>query len=306
MIKYFCKRILSLLPVLIVVSMLVFLIVHMMPGDPARVIAGDMATDEDIERVRIAYGLDLPLHQQYLRYVKGLLHGDLGTSTRTHRPVSDELAIRFPKTLSLALWATIVASLIGVGIGVLSASMRYSLLDNVVSFVALLGLATPPFYLGLMCILFFCVRLGWLPISSDVMYIALILPVISVSARSLAVIARMTRSSMLEVLGQDYIMMAKAQGFSKKRVVFGCALKNAMTTVITTIGLQFGVLLGGAVVTEKVFGWPGIGDYLVTAIKARDFMVVQSTVLVIALCYVVVNTIVDLLYALINPKIKLS
>ena len=306
MLKYILKRLLSLLPVLFVVSVLVTMIVHLMPGDPARVIAGDMATEEDVERVRVAYGLDLPIYKQYLRYMAGVLKGDLGTSTRTHRPVADDLKIRFPKTFQLAIFATLVASLIGVGIGILSASMRYSLLDNIVSFVALLGLATPPFYLGMMCILFFCVQLGWLPISSDIAYIALLLPVASVSARSLAVIARMTRSSMLEVLGQDYILMAKAQGYSKRKVVFGCALKNAMTSVITSIGLQFGVLLGGAVVTEKVFGWPGIGDYLVTAIKARDFMVVQSTVLVIALSYVIVNLLIDLLYALINPKIKFN
>ena len=306
MVKYICKRLLTLIPVLFIVSVLVFGMVHLMPGDPARLIAGDLATEEDIERVRVNYGFDKPLPEQYLNYMNNVLHGDFGISTRTKRPVAQELAVRFPKTLQLALTATLVAAMIGVGIGILSASMRYSILDNISMFIALIGLSIPPFYLGLMLILIFCVNLGWLPISSDSVFTALLLPVVTVSARSMAVIARMTRSSMLEVMNQDYILAAKAQGFSRKKIIFGCALKNAMNAIVTVAGLQFGTLLGGAVVTEKIFGWPGIGDFVVTAIKAHDFQVVQSSILVIALAYAVVNLLIDILYAIINPRIKLS
>ena len=306
MIKYIIKRIVSVIPVLIVVSLLVFLMVHIMPGDPAELIAGDMATEEDVQRVREKYGFDQPLYVQYLRYVKNLLSGDLGMSTKTHRAVAEELAVRFPNTLKLALFATALASVFGIAIGLISAHFRYSLWDNLSMLVALFGLSIPPFYLGLMLILIFCVNLALLPISSPVWYIAMILPVITVSARSMAVIARMTRSSMLEVLNQDYILNARAHGFSEKKIVFGCALKNAMNTIITTMGIQFGTLLGGAVVTEKIFGWVGIGDYLVTAIKSRDYQVVQSTILVTAVAFVLVNLIIDILYAFINPRIKLS
>lgn len=306
MLKYIGKRLLTLVPVLFIVSVLVFGMVHLMPGDPARLIAGELATEEDIERVRTAYGFDQPLPKQYVTYMKNVLHGDFGISTRTKRPVAQELAVRFPKTLQLALSATVVAALIGVGIGILSASMRYSILDNISMFVALIGLSIPPFYLGLMLILIFCVNLSWLPISSDITFVALLLPVITVSARSLAVIARMTRSSMLEVMNQDYILSARAQGFDRKKVIFGCALKNAMNAIVTVAGLQFGTLLGGAVVTEKIFGWPGIGDFVVTAIKAHDFQVVQSSILVIAFAYAVVNLLIDVVYAVINPRIKLG
>ena len=306
MLKYILKRIVSVIPVLLAVSILVFLMVHLMPGDPARLIAGEMATDEDVERVREKYGYDQPLYVQYARYMGNLFQGDLGTSTKTQRPVAQELAVRFPNTLQLALVATALASILGIAFGLISAHLRYSLWDNISMFVALIGLSIPPFYLGLMLMLIFCVNLKWLPISSDVWYIALILPTITVSARSMAVIARMTRSSMLEVLSQDYILNARAHGFSGKKVVFGCALKNSMNTIVTSMGLQFGSLLGGAVVTEKIFGWVGIGDYLVTAIKSRDYQVVQSTILVTAVAFVLVNLLIDILYAFINPRIKLS
>lgn len=305
MLKYILKRLLSTIPVLIVVTLLVFMMVHLIPGDPARVIAGDMATDHDVELIRISYGFDRPLSVQYLSYMSKLLRGDLGISFRTSRPVWDDLKLRFPMTLLLALWATVVASILGIMVGLVAAVMRYSFIDNFLSVVSLLGLSTPPFYLGLMLILLFCVQLKWLPISSNELHIALILPVISVSARSLAVIARMTRSSMLEVMGQDYILAAKSQGYKPRKIIIGWALKNAMMAVITQIGLQFGILIGGAVVVEKVFGWPGIGDYLVSGIKGRDFQVVQSTVLLISLAFVAINLLVDIMYALINPKVKL-
>ncbi len=306
MTKHILKRILSLIPVLLVVSLLVFMMVHMMPGDPARLMAGEQATAEDVERIRAAYGYDRPLYIQYIRYVEGILHGDLGTSSRTGRPVMEELAVRYPRTLLLAASSTIVAIVAGVGIGLLSAVKRYSIWDNLCMFLALIGLSTPAFYLGLMLMLVICVQMKLLPITSSSLAISLILPTITLCSRSLATIARMTRSSTLEILGQDYIQTARAQGFTKPKVIFGCALKNAMNSIITVAGLQFGNLIGGAVITEKVFGWPGLGDLIVTSIKARDFQVVQSSILVIAASYVIVNLVVDILYAVINPRIKLT
>ena len=236
-----------------------------------------------------------------VRYIKNHCLESLRLET-----VAEELAVRYPNTLLLAATSTIVAIIGGVGIGLLSAVKRFSIWDNLCMFLALIGLSTPAFYLGLMLMLVVCVKLQWLPITPQSTALSLILPTVTLSSRSLATIARMTRSSTLEILGQDYIQTARAQGFSKRKVIFGCALKNAMNAIVTVAGLQFGLLIGGAVITEKVFGWPGLGDLIVTSIKARDFQVVQSAILVIAASFVVVNLIVDLLYAVINPRIKLS
>lgn len=306
MLRYIIKRTLSVIPVLFLVSVLVFLMVHVMPGDPAEIMAGEMATEEDIQNVRIANGFDKSLAEQYITYISRILRGDMGTSYRTHRPVAQELAVRFPNTLLLATSAIIFAFFAGTGIGIISAVHRNSFLDNSSMFLALVGLSIPPFYLGLMLMLFFSVYLNLIPISSDIGIINIILPTLTLSARSLATIARMTRSSLLEVLGQDYIQTVRAQGFNQRRVIFGSALKNSMNSIITVAGIQFGSLLGGAVITEKVFGWPGLGDLVVTAIRARDFPVVQSTILVIAVSFVIVNLVIDIAYAVINPKIRFS
>jgi ABC-type dipeptide/oligopeptide/nickel transport system permease component len=306
MAKFLLKRVATMLPVLIIVSIIVFLMVHIMPGDPARIIAGETASEEDVERVRVAQGFDKPLYEQYLIYMGNILRGDMGTSVRTGRAVSQDIAVAFPATLVLASSAIVLAVIFGIGIGVLSATRRYSVFDNVSMLVALFGLSVPPFYLGLMLMLLFCVTLPWLPISPDMGILSLILPAITLSARSLATVARMTRSSMLEVMSQDYILNARAQGYSQRKVIFGHALRNAMNTIVTVAGLQFGQLLGGSVITEKVFGWPGLGNLVVTAIRARDFPVVQSSILLIALMFVLVNLAVDILYAYINPRIQLS
>ena len=302
--KFILKRLCALIPVLIIVSVLVFLMVHAMPGDPARVMAGDSATEEDVEAIRTAYGFDRPLYEQYLRYIGRALRGDFGTSFRTGRPVAEEIAIRFPNTMLLAVAAIIISIVFGVGIGLISATKRNSIFDNVSMLAALVGLSIPPFYLGLMLMLIFCVILKWLPITAEVGLISMILPSITLSARSLTTIARMTRSSMLEVMSQDYILTAKAQGFSSRRIIFGHALKNSMNSIVTVAGIQFGSLLGGSVITEKVYGWPELGELVITAIKARDFPVVQTTILVIAVSFVVVNLLIDVLYVLINPRIK--
>lgn len=304
MAKFILKRLLTLIPVLFVVSILVFLMVHAMPGDPARIIAGESASDQDIENVRKAHGFDKPLYQQYGIYIGNVIKGDFGTSVRTGRSVNSEIMSRFPNTIKLATAAIVIAIVFGILIGIVSATMRYSIFDNISMFTALFGLSIPPFYLGLMLMLIFCVKLQWLPLNNDMGLISLILPAITLSARSLATIARMTRSSMLEVMSQDYIQTARAQGFSEKQVIFKHALKNSMNTIVTVAGLQFGYLLGGAVITEKVFAWPGLGELVVTAIRARDFPVVQSTILVIAAAFVLVNLAVDVLYAFINPRIK--
>lgn len=305
MAKFIVKRIINMIPVLLIVSFLVFMMVHMMPGDPARIIAGDSATEEDIERIRVAYGFDQPLVTQYFNYMRNIFKGDFGTSFKTGRPVSEDMAIRFPNTLLLASVATVIAVVFGVGIGLISATKRNSLLDNTCMVLALVGLSTPPFYLGMMLMLIVCVNLQWLPISAEVSFTGMILPALTLCARSLATIARMTRSSMLEVLSQEYIMTARAQGFSERRVIFGHALKNSMNSIVTVAGIQFGSLLGGSVITEKVYGWPGLGELIITAIKARDFPVVQMAVLVIACSFVLVNLFIDILYVLINPRIKL-
>lgn len=295
-----------MIPVLLVVSILVFLMVHMMPGDPAQIIAGEAATEADIERVRVAQGFDKPLVEQYFRYITNILRGDMGTSIRTNRAVADEIGSRLPNTLVLAGAAIALSVLIGIPIGIVSATKRFSIFDNMSMLLALIGLSIPPFYLGLMLMLFFCVFLKWLPISGGVTLVGIILPAITLSARSMATIARMTRSSMLEVMSQDYIQTARAQGFSERKVIFGHALKNSMNTIVTVAGLQFGSLLGGAVITEQVFGWPGLGSLVVTSIRARDFPVVQSTILVLASMFVLINLLVDILYAFINPRIKLN
>lgn len=304
MIKYIFKRILTLIPVLLCVSIVAFMMVHMLPGDPARVIAGESATNEDVELIRKAYGFDKPLPEQYLNYMNKLFHGDLGQSYVTKRPIADDIAVRYPKTFQLAGIAMIIAVIFGVVIGIISATNRNSIIDNVAMLLALAGLSLPTFYLGLMLILIVCVKLQWLPISGGTGLLGTILPAFTINLRSIAIIARMTRSSMLEVLSQDYIMAAKAQGFNKRQITYKHALKNAMTSVLTVTGLQFGAMMGGAVVVETVFTWPGLGTYLINAIKGRDFPVIQSTVLVIAATYVLVNLLVDLSYALVNPKIR--
>ena len=302
--KFILKRLCTLIPVLIVVSILVFLMVHVMPGDPARIMAGDTATEQDVEKIRVAYGFDRPLYEQYFRYISKALRGDFGTSFRTGRPVAQEIAIRFPNTMLLAVAAIVISIVFGIGIGLISATKRNSIFDSVSMVLALVGLSIPPFYLGLMLMLNFCVILKWLPITAEGSFVGMILPSLTLSARSLATIARMTRSSMLEVMSQDYILTAKAQGFNSRKIIFSHALKNAMNSIVTVAGIQFGTLLGGSVITEKVYGWPGLGELVITAIKARDFPVVQTTILVIAVSFVAVNLFVDVLYVLINPRIK--
>jgi peptide/nickel transport system permease protein/oligopeptide transport system permease protein len=286
------------------VSVLIFLMLRVLPGDPARVLAGLDASAEQVDRLRAELGLDQPLLSQYWSFISGVLQGDLGTSARTSRPVTLEIVARMPATLTLAAVATLVGSVVGVSAGVVAAVRRNSILDHVISSVAMMGVSMPVYWLGLLLILLFAVTLGWLPAAGSEGPLSIVLPAVTLGAFSTALVSRMTRASMLEVLGQDYIRTAQAKGAPPRTVIVKHGLRNAFIPVLTVISLQFGALLGGAVLTETVFGWPGIGRLLVDSISARDFAVVQGLVLVYALLFVLLNVFVDVLYVVVDPRIR--
>jgi peptide/nickel transport system permease protein len=300
------RRLLLAVPVLIGVSILVFAIIRFIPGDPARAIAGVHASPEYIEQVRGELLLDEGLHVQYYVYMNNLLRGDLGRSTFTRRPVTVELRERFPNTMILAAVAMAIATLLGMSAGIVSATKRYSLFDNMSMLAALVGVAAPVFWLGVMFQLLFSVSLGWLPSGGIGTWKHLILPSLTLGLATAALIARITRSSMLEVLGQDYITTARSKGLVERVVTYKHALKNALIPVVTVMGLQFGTLLGGAVLTETVFSWPGIGRLMVDSILARDYPVVQGAVLLLAVFFVLINLVVDVVYAFLDPRISYS
>lgn len=340
---YLLRRIASMFPALIGVSVLVFLMVHLAPGDPARLLLGKRATPELVEQIRIDLGLDKPIYIQYVSYIKRVvLHGDLGVSTHSRRPVATELGERFPATLELTLAAMLLAVTGGILLGVLAATHRGKAFDFLGMFGSLAGVSMPIFWLGLVLILIFAHGLHLVPVSgrlsaqndislakfTDVAFLNnlyilrtiatgswsslwdylrhLVLPAITLATVPLAVIARITRSSMLESLHQDYIRTAQAKGLPRYKVVFKHALKNSLIPVVTVIGLEFGYLLGGAVLTETVFAWPGVGRWIVEAVGTRDFPVIQGGVLFIAALFMVVNLIVDTLYAYLDPRIRLQ
>lgn len=304
MFQYTFRRILIAIPSILGVLIIVFAMVRLAPGDPATLLAGEFADAATVERIRERFGLNRPPHEQFLLFISGVAQGDLGRSTRTNRLVTADLADYFPNTLELALAATLFALLVGVGAGVLSALKPNSWLDVSVMMIALIGVSMPVFWFGLLAILYFSVDLGWFPVAGRGTLLHLVLPAITLGVSSTAVIARMTRSSMLEVLDQDYVRTARAKGAPQRSVVFRHALRNALVPVITIGGLEFGSLLAGAVITETVFTWPGIGRLLVQSILARDYPVVQGAVLLIAVSFIVVNLIVDLVYGFIDPRIR--
>jgi peptide/nickel transport system permease protein len=289
---------------LVGVSVLIFLMLRVLPGDPARVLAGLNADEETVGRLRDQLGLNDSLLSQYGSFLNNLLHGDLGQSARTSRPVASEIGVRLPATLMLAVVATIIGSVLGVTAGVIAAVRRNSILDHVISSVAMMGVSMPVYWLGLLLILLFAVTLGWLPAAGSGEPLSIVLPAVTLAAFSTALVSRMTRASMLEVLGQDYIRTAEAKGASPRTVIIRHGLRNAFIPILTVISLQFGALLGGAVLTETVFGWPGIGRLLVDSIGARDFAVVQGIVLVYAAVFILLNVIVDVLYVVIDPRIR--
>jgi peptide/nickel transport system permease protein len=304
MLRYVFTRLSYMIPVVWLVVSVVFLLIHLVPGDPIQAMLGEGAAGADIQAARHAYGLDVPLPVQYVHYWQGVLHGDLGRSLRLNKPVSSLVAQAYPATLALALTALAIAILLSIPAGVHSATRRNRWDDRSLSFVSLLGLSFPNFALGPILILIFAIRLDWLPVSGAASWRAIILPAITMGASLAAILTRMVRTSMLEELGQDYIRTARAKGLSERRVVYAHALRNAMLPVVTVLGLQFGALLAGAIVTETIFAWPGLGRLTISAISNRDYALVQGCLLCIGLTYVAVNFLTDLVYSALNPRIR--
>ncbi len=285
-------------------ALIVFLLVRVLPGDPARVIAGVFATEADVQRIQAQLNLDQPLPVQFAYFLGHLLRGNLGVSARTSEPVAREILSRLPATVQLAVTSTFLAAATGIPLGMVAATKAQSSLDYGISAVVLFGISMPVYWLGILLIIVFSIHLRWLPAAGADQPTSFVLPSLTLAAFSVAFVARMTRSSMLEVLRQDYIRTARAKGVPELRVLRRHALRNALIPVLTVIGLQFGELLGGAVLTETVFGWPGIGRLLVDSIFSRDYPMVQGIVLVFAFLFALVNLLVDLLYGLLDPRIR--
>ena len=304
MYKYILKRLVLLIPVMLGVTLLVFAIMYLTPGDPAQLILGESAPKEAVVALREKMGLNDPFFMQYFRFVKNALVGDFGRSYTTGREVFAEIFARFPNTVVLAVLGIFISILIGIPVGIISATRQYSLTDSFSMVLALLGVSMPVFWLGLMLILLFSVKLGIFPSGGFDGFRSVILPSIALGVGSAAIVTRMTRSSMLEVIRQDYIRTARAKGVAEKVVINKHALKNALIPIITVVGLQFGGLLGGAVLTESVFSWPGVGRLMVDAIRQKDTPTVLASVVFLAVVYSVVNLLVDLLYAFVDPRIK--
>lgn len=305
MLKYVLRRILMMLPVMFGVSLIVFTLMYITPGDPAAIILDEGSTPEAIEMLREEMGLNDGYVVRFVRFLKNaVIYQDLGICYQTRQPVMDRIAETFPNTLILAGASVFVAVVIGLVMGIISAVKQYSFFDNAAMFLAMVGNAMPNFWQGLLLMLFFALQLKWLPASGFTSFKHLILPAVTIGTSSAAAIARMTRSSMLEVIRQDYIVSARAKGQSEFWITIRHALINALIPVVTTVGMQFGALLGGAVLTESIFAVPGIGKMMVDAIKARNYPVVQGGVLVIAITFSLVNLLVDILYAYIDPRIR--
>jgi ABC-type dipeptide/oligopeptide/nickel transport system permease component len=302
--RYVSTRLLYMVPVVWLVVSLVFLLIHIVPGDPIAQMLGEGAAIADIQAARHAYGLDQPLGHQYVNYWKGVLHGNLGQSIRFSQPVTSLILQRYPFTLRLTFAALAVALALAIPAGVRSARRRDQWDDRLISAVSLLGLSFPNFALGPILILFFAIYLGILPVSGAGTWMHLILPAVTLGAALAAILTRMVRTAMLEELGQDYIRTARAKGLSERTVVYRHALRNALVPVLTVVGLQFGALLAGAIVTETIFSWPGLGRLTIQSISNRDYAVVQGCILAIGLTYVAVNFLTDIAYSLANPRIR--
>ncbi|AND40611.1 ABC transporter permease [Cytobacillus oceanisediminis] len=302
--KYIVKRILSMIVTLIGVSFLVFLMMHLIPGDPVTYILGDFASEESIVELRSTLGLDQPLYIQYFDYIRNVLQGDLGTSYITGLTVGEEIYARFPITFQLAVYSLIIGSLFGILMGILAAVKQNTIFDQLAMVISLIGISAPGFWIALFLIWIFSYQLNLFPISGYEGFHSLILPSITLGLGSAGNIARMTRSSMLEVIKQDFMRTAQAKGLALINMIFQHALQNAMIPVITLIGLQFGFLLAGAVVIETVFSLPGLGSFSIEAISKRDLPTVQGLVLFMAFLFIITNLIVDLVYSMVDPRIK--
>jgi ABC-type dipeptide/oligopeptide/nickel transport system permease component len=298
------SRLAYTLPVLWLVVSIVFLLIHIVPGDPVEQMLGEGARPADIAALRHLYGLDQPLHTQYLHYWRGVLHGDLGRSIRLNDSVTHLVLTRYPFTVELTAAALLVALLLAIPAGISAALHRGRPRDHLIGVVSLLGLSFPAFALGPILMILVSIRLGWLPVSGAGDLAHLVLPAVTMGSALAAILTRMVRTSMLEELGQDYIRTARAKGLPERIVVYRHALRNAMIPVLTLIGLQFGALLAGAIVTEKLFSWPGIGRLTVSAIENRDYPLLQGCILAIGLTYVLVNLATDVMYMVINPRIR--
>lgn len=306
MLKYTIKRIIGVIPTLIIVVTFVFFFVRLIPGDPARLVAGPQATQADVEVVREELGLNKPLVTQYADYVVGLFHGDLGTSLRTKRPVALEVSLRYMNTVKLTVFSLTWSVIVGVLLGVWSGKNRSKWQDYTGMTLAISGISMPSFWIGFLLIMVFAVNLGWFPTTGADSWKSFVLPGIALGTSIAAIIARFTRSSIIEVMKEDYIRTARAKGLREKTVIWKHAFRNAMISVVTVVGLQFGFLLGGSVVTETVFAFPGLGSLLVESVNYRDYNAIQSLILIFSLHFIVINLVVDILYALLNPEIKLS
>lgn len=325
MLQYIFRRLIQMIPLLIGISILVFLLVHLSPGDPIRMLLGEEATDEDVARLKAVYGFDSPLPIQYLRWAGRAIRGNLGTSIRQGVAVNTLIFERLGATLELAFMSVLIAVLLGIPIGIFAATRRGTMWDYVSMIFALIGVSMPGFWLGLMLLSYVALRVDFLPMfgrdgsvfyglwvlvtqfRADELITGLryiLLPAFSIGASMMAIITRLTRSSLLEVLSKDYIRTARAKGLSGRVVVVKHALRNALLPVITIVGIQFGAMLGGAVVTETVFAWPGVGRLVINAISQRDFPIIQGGVLMMAIIFTLVNLLVDISYAVVNPRIR--
>ncbi|MGI4953721.1 MAG: glutathione ABC transporter permease GsiC [Janthinobacterium lividum] len=306
MLGYFLRRLAGTIPVLVAVSLFVFGFVHLLPGDPARLVAGPDASQQDVEAVRQSLGLDQPLWRQYGRYVSQTVQGELGRSSRTRQPVAEEIGIRFMPTLWLTVAAMAWSTLVGAAIGIMSGVKRGRWLDQAGMVVAVSGISFPAFWLGLVLIDVFAVRLRWLPSGGYGTWQHFVLPAFTLGLGVAAVLARFTRSAFVEVASEDYVRTARSKGLPERRVIGTHTLRNALIPVITMTGLQFGFLLGGAVVVETVFSWPGLGRLLVDSVSYRDYPVIQAEIMLFSLEFILINLAVDLLYAAVNPEIRLQ
>lgn len=304
MLNYFLKRLLGLIPTLLIVAVLVFLFVHMLPGDPARLAAGQDADEQTVAMVRAELGLDKPLPQQFVSFFTQMLQGDFGTSIRTRRPVSTEIAERFFPTVMLTITSMVWAVIFGMGIGIVSAVFRNQWPDRIGMTLAVSGISFPAFALGMLLMQIFSVQLGWLPTVGAATWKHYILPSITLGAAVAAVMARFTRASFVEVIQEDFVRTARAKGVRERTVIIKHCLRNALIPVVTMMGLQFGFLLGGSILVEAVFNWPGLGRLLVDAVQMRDYPVIQTLVLLFSLEFILINLVVDVLYGYINPTIR--
>lgn len=301
------RRLLLALPVVWAVVTLVFLLIHIVPGDPVRNALGDNASEEQVLELKRQLGLDLPLERQYINYWAGLVRGDLGVSlVNPAERVFPKIISRYPATIELTLAGLVVALFVSIPLGVTAGRHQGKLVDNIVSVIALLGISLPGFVFGPLMILLFAIQLDWLPVAGRYGLEYLILPAVTLGVALAAVLTRMVRSSVIEELGEDYVRTARAKGLSERSVVYKHVLKNGLIPVVTLLGLQFGVLLAGAIITETIFSWPGLGRLTVDAINSRDYPMVQGCILMIALTYIIVNLVTDLTYRLLDPRIKVD